>query len=246
MDFNFLDKNVLVTGASRGIGAGIIDKFLNYGANVVATGTSDESVNKIMQNVNPNLHAFTLNLNNKDSIKNLFTHLSENKLMPHILINNGGITQDNLILRMSDEEWDNVINTNLSGTFYMIKNAIKQMIKYKFGRIINISSVIGHTGNPGQANYSASKAGLIGLTKSLAREVGSRNITVNAISPGFIQTDMTDKLDENQIENLLTSIPLKRLGTIDDVVSSTLFLSSDLASYITGETIHVNGGMFMS
>jgi len=246
MDFNFLDKNVLVTGASRGIGAGIIDKFLNYGANVVATGTSDESVNKIKQNVNPNLHAFTLNLNNKDSIKNLFTHLSENKLMPHILINNGGITQDNLILRMSDEEWDNVINTNLSGTFYMIKNAIKQMIKYKFGRIINISSVIGHTGNPGQANYSASKAGLIGLTKSLAREVGSRNITVNAISPGFIQTDMTDKLDENQIENLLTSIPLKRLGTIDDVVSSTLFLSSDLASYITGETIHVNGGMFMS
>ena len=246
MDFNFLDKNVLVTGASRGIGAGIIDKFLNYGANVVATGTSDESVNKIKQNVNPNLHAFTLNLNNKDSIKNLFTHLSENKLMPHILINNGGITQDNLILRMSDEEWDNVINTNLSGTFYMIKNAIKQMIKYKFGRIINISSVIGHTGNPGQANYSASKAGLIGLTKSLAREVGSRNITVNAISPCFIQTDMTDKLDENQIENLLTSIPLKRLGTIDDVVSSTLFLSSDLASYITGETIHVNGGMFMS
>ncbi len=246
MNFNFQDKNVLVTGASRGIGAGIIDKFLNYGAKVVATGTSDESVNKIKQNTNPNLHAFTLNLNSKDSIKNLFAHLSDNELMPHILINNGGITQDNLILRMSDDEWDSVINTNLSGTFYMIKNAVKQMIKYKFGRIINISSVIGHTGNPGQVNYSASKAGLIGLTKSLAREVGSRNITVNAISPGFIQTDMTDKLDENQIENLLSSIPLKRLGTIDDVVSSTLFLSSDLASYITGETIHVNGGMFMS
>jgi 3-oxoacyl-[acyl-carrier protein] reductase len=166
--------------------------------------------------------------------------------MPHILINNGGITLDNLILRMSDDEWDSVINTNLTGTFYIIKNAVKQMIKYKFGRIINISSVIGHTGNPGQVNYSASKAGLIGLTKSLAREVGSRNITVNAISPGFIQTDMTNKLDDNQIENLLKSIPLKRLGTIDDVVSSTLFLSSDLASYITGETIHVNGGMFMS
>ncbi|MFZ8952311.1 MAG: 3-oxoacyl-[acyl-carrier-protein] reductase [Gammaproteobacteria bacterium] len=246
MNFNFQDKNVLVTGASRGIGAGIIDRFLNYGAKVVATGTSDESVNKIKQNTNPNLYALTLNLNSKDSIKNLFTHLSDKELMPHILINNGGITQDNLILRMSDEEWDSVINTNLSGTFYMIKNAVKQMIKYKFGRIITISSVIGHTGNPGQVNYSASKAGLIGLTKSLAREVGSRNITVNAISPGFIQTDMTNKLDDNQIENLLKSIPLKRLGTIDDVVSSTLFLSSDLASYITGETIHVNGGMFMS
>jgi len=246
MNFNFQDKNVLVTGASRGIGAGIIDTFLNYGAKVVATGTSDESVNKIKQNTNPNLYALTLNLNSKDSIKNLFTHLSDKELMPHILINNGGITQDNLILRMSDEEWDSVINTNLSGTFYMIKNAVKQMIKYKFGRIITISSVIGHTGNPGQVNYSASKAGLIGLTKSLAREVGSRNITVNAISPGFIQTDMTNKLDDNQIENLLKSIPLKRLGTIDDVVSSTLFLSSDLASYITGETIHVNGGMFMS
>ena len=246
MNFNFQDKNVLVTGASRGIGAGIIDRFLNYGAKVVATGTSDESVNKIKQNTNPNLYALTLNLNSKDSIKNLFTHLSDKELMPHILINNGGVTQDNLILRMSDEEWDSVINTNLSGTFYMIKNAVKQMIKYKFGRIITISSVIGHTGNPGQVNYSASKAGLIGLTKSLAREVGSRNITVNAISPGFIQTDMTNKLDDNQIENLLKSIPLKRLGTIDDVVSSTLFLSSDLASYITGETIHVNGGMFMS
>jgi 3-oxoacyl-[acyl-carrier protein] reductase len=247
--FNFSEKKVLITGASRGIGFSILNTFMGTGAKIIATATTESSCNNLRERLpssSHNVSIYPLDIASTDSVESLFSTLKGIDAMPHILINNAGITRDNLVLRMSDNEWDQVISTNLTGTFRMCKKVVRQMMKYKFGKIINISSVIAHTGNPGQVNYAATKAGIIGLTKSLAREIGTRNITVNAISPGFIKTDMTDNLDEENKSKLLNQIPLSRLGSPEDVANAALFLSSDLAGYITGETIHVNGGLYLS
>ena len=247
--FNFEDKNVLITGASRGIGFSLLEAFSSVGATVIATATSESSCDGLRNKIdkrNIGASIFQLDISDSSSIESLFATLSDANLLPHILINNAGITRDNIVLRMSDDEWDQVIVTNLTGTFKMCKKSIRQMMKYKYGRIISISSVVAHTGNPGQVNYAATKAGIIGITKSLAREIGSRNITVNAISPGFIETDMTNNLSDDNKHQLLSQIPLNRLGSADDVANAAVFLSSDLASYITGETLHVNGAMFLS
>ncbi len=247
--FNFSEKTVLITGASRGIGFSILNSFIGTGAKIIATATTESSCNALREKLRSSaqdVSIYPLDIASADSVESFFKALKDANAMPHILINNAGITRDNLVLRMTDDEWEQVISTNLTGTYRMCKRVVRQMMKYKFGKIINISSVIAHTGNPGQVNYAATKAGIIGLTKSLAREIGSRNITVNAISPGFIKTDMTDSLNEESKNILLSQIPLNRLGSPEDVANTALFLSSDLAGYITGETIHVNGGLYLS
>jgi len=232
---------VFISGASRGIGTAIAEHFANKVHKVIGT-----SRNKItFDSDNTNLIPLSLDITNRDSVNECMDYLKENNLTPSILINNAGITSDQLFLRMKDEDWDNVIATNLTGTFNLTKALIKGMIKSRYGRIINISSVSGLMGNPGQVNYSSAKAGLSGFTKSLAKEVGSRGITVNSIAPGFIETDMTSYLDENAKEKLIQDIPLKRLGSVNDIAELAIFLASDESSYITGQTISVDGGLFM-
>lgn len=254
---NFKDKLVLVTGASRGIGKAIAELFVSFGATVIGTATSPSGAEQIAENLNNistnninagSHHGLVLNLADKQSINDLFTNLNKlyNKSAPDILINNAGITKDNLVLRMKDEEWDDVINTNLTGLFYLTKACIKPMIKNRWGRVINISSIIGSIGNAGQVNYAAAKAGILGLTKSLAKEVGSRNITINVVAPGFIDTDMTSNLTDDQKRQLAENIPLGRVGNTLDVANSVVFLASSMSDYITGQTLHVNGGMYMS
>lgn len=247
----FANKLVLVTGASRGIGLAIADMFASSGAVVIGTATSDSGASKITENLtkyNKLNSGLVLNLSDKESIKNLLTEINVkyNKKGPDILVNNAGITKDNLVLRMKDEEWDDVINTNLNGVFYLTKLCVKPMVKERFGRIINIGSVIGNMGNAGQVNYAAAKAGLLGVTKSLARELGSREITVNTVAPGYIETDMTNFMTEQQKEQLVANIPLGRVGNTFDVASCVLFLASNMGNYITGHTLHVNGGMHMN
>ena len=232
---------VFISGASRGIGTAIAEHFANKGHKVIGTSRN----NFTFDSDNTNLIPFSLDITNRDSINECMHYLKENNLTPSILINNAGITSDQLFLRMKDEDWDNVIATNLTGTFNLTKALIKGMIKSRYGRIINISSVSGLMGNPGQVNYSSAKAGLSGFTKSLAKEVGSRGITVNSIAPGFIETDMTSYLDENAKEKLIQDIPLKRLGSVDDIAELAIFLASDESAYITGQTISVDGGLFM-
>ena len=235
----------LVTGASRGIGASVARALADAGAVVVGTATSEKGAEAIDSALGDAGRGAVLDVASDDSVQALFGSLSEREGPPAIVVNNAGITRDNLLLRMKDEDWDAVLATNLSGAYRVCKASLKGMMKARHGRIINIASVVGVMGNAGQANYAAAKAGLIGFSKSLAREVGSRNITVNVVAPGFIDTDMTRELPEQQRENLLGQIPLGRLGEAREIALAVTFLASDAAAYVTGETLHVNGGMLM-
>ena len=241
------EKLVLVTGASRGIGRAIALTLGNAGATVIGTATSDEGASDITKIFAENKilgKGMTLNVNDNDQISALLKIINADYGSVDILINNAGITRDNILVRMKEDEWDDIINTNLSSVYKMSKGVLRGMIKKRSGRIISITSVVGAMGNAGQSNYAAAKAGIMGFTKSLAREVGVRGITVNAIAPGFIQTDMTDKLPEDQKVALASQIPMARLGTVDEIAQSVLFLASDGGSYITAQTLHVNGGMY--
>ncbi len=242
------DEIVVVTGASRGIGQAIALELGARGATVVGTATSDkgaEAITTSLAEVNVRGTGMVLDVTDADSIAAFLKAVQDEYGNPTVLVNNAGITRDNLMMRMKDEEWDAVISTNLTSAFRMSKACLRGMMKARHGRIITISSIIGATGNPGQANYAATKAGVIGFSKSLAREIGSRNITVNAVAPGFIDTDMTRALPEEQRKHLLEQIPMARLGDVKDIANAVAFLASDEASYITGETLHVNGGMYM-
>ncbi|MDA9577876.1 3-oxoacyl-[acyl-carrier-protein] reductase [Gammaproteobacteria bacterium] len=234
-------KVVLISGASRGIGAAIAMHLASLGYKVIGTARSEFKFDKPSDNLIP----LKLDITCRESIKNCAAKLKEQNLLPDILINNAGITSDQLFLRMKDDEWDNVLATNLTGTFNLTKAFIKNMIKNRYGRIINISSISGLMGNPGQVNYSSAKAGLSGFTKSLAKEVGSRNITVNSVAPGFIETDMTSFLDEDSKNTIIKDIPLNRLGSPEDVSELVAFLAGDESQYITGQTISIDGGLFM-
>ena len=243
----YRDKVVLVTGASRGIGKAIAERFATQGAYVIATGTTKDSAKKISDSFSQNSFegiGLMLNIADKSSVEE-FTNSIKDLGSPDILINNAGITKDNLLMRMKDEEWEEVINTNLNGMFRITRLCLRAMMKKRYGRIINISSVVGLSGNAGQANYAAAKAGMLGFTRSLAKEVGSRGITVNAVAPGFIKTDMTDVLSEEIHKSLLEHIVLGRLGESVEIAAVVDFLASNSAAYITGQTISVNGGMYM-
>lgn len=241
-------QTALVTGASRGIGRSIASTLANAGAYVIGTATSEsgvESINKTFADKGQQGSAYVLNVTDSSSVKAFEEALKADGHVPGILVNNAGITRDNLLIRMKDDEWEDVINTNLSGIYRITKMCLRGMMKARQGRIINITSVVAMSGNPGQTNYAASKAGMIGFTRSLAREVGSRGITVNAVAPGFIETDMTDALDDEQRDSLLKQIALNRLGKANEIAEVVSFLASAEAAYITGETINVNGGMYM-
>jgi len=242
---SFKNKNILITGASGGIGNELVKKFVSLGGNVLGTGTKAEKLDQIKKKY-PNIKVKKFDMLDHSGIEEFIDNVALELGGLDILINNAGTNIDNLSLRMKDEEWKKVINVNLTSSFLLSKHAIKKMLKNKFGRIVNITSVVGHTGNSCQSNYAASKAGIIGMTKSLAIEYAKKNITLNCVSPGFIQSNMTDKIVES-IKAVLTSrIPMSKLGTGEDVANTAAFLSSDAASYITGETIHVNGGMYMA
>jgi 3-oxoacyl-[acyl-carrier protein] reductase len=245
-----LEKEVaLVTGASRGIGKAILESLARSGARVVGTATSEdgaESLTKLCTTNGYNGRGLVLDVANPTSIEALLAQLEGTEGLPTILVNNAAITRDTLLLRMKAEDWEQVLTTNLSSVFRLSKACLKRMMKERHGRIVNITSVVGLTGNAGQANYAAAKAGVIGFTKSLAKEVASRGITVNAVAPGFIDTDMTRALSADQRNLLLAQIPLDRLGSPEDVAAAVSFLVSPQAAYITGETIHVNGGMYMA
>lgn len=238
----------LVSGASRGIGQAIALNLGNKGATVIGTATSERGAENISNYLKENGikgQGMVLNVTDQSSIDTLLSAMKDNYAMPSILVNNAGITRDNLLMRMKDEEWDDIIQTNLTSIFKLSKACLRAMMKAKKGRIISIASVVGLTGNPGQTNYAAAKAGIFGFTKSLAREIGSRGITVNAVAPGFIDTDMTKSLPDEAKDALLKQIPLNRLGQVDEIASAVGFLASADAAYITGETINVNGGMYM-
>ena len=235
----------LVTGASRGIGKAIAEKLSEDGFFVVGTATSDTGADSISAYLGDNGKGLKLDVADSDSITAVIKTINDDFGVPTVLVNNAGITRDNLLMRMKDDEWDDIINTNLTSVFRMSKAVLRGMMKVKSGRIINISSVVGFTGNAGQANYAAAKAGMIGFAKSMAKEVGSRNITINTVAPGFIDTDMTRELSDEIKDTLLSSIPLNRLGKGKEIAHAVAFLASAGAGYITGETIHVNGGMFM-
>jgi 3-oxoacyl-[acyl-carrier protein] reductase len=235
----------LVTGASRGIGKAIAERLAEDGFFVVGTATTDKGAEAISTFLAENGTGKKLDVANAESIADFIKVVSDEFGTPTVLVNNAGITGDNLLMRMKDEEWDDIINTNLTSVFRMSKAVLRGMMKAKIGRIINISSVVGSTGNAGQTNYAAAKAGMVGFTKSLAKEVGSRNITVNTVAPGFIDTDMTRELSDDIKSSLLAGIPLARLGDAKEIAHAVSFLASEGAAYITGETIHVNGGMFM-
>jgi len=242
---NFKNKNILVTGASGGIGKEIVKKFVSLGGNVLGTGTKTEKLD-LLKKQYPTIKVKKFDMSEDSRIEEFIDNVALELGGLDILINNAGMNIDNLSLRMKDEEWKKVININLTSTFLLSKYAIKKMLKNKFGRIINITSIVGHTGNLGQANYAASKSGIVGMSKSLAIEYAKKNITVNCISPGFIQSDMTMNIAEKVKLYLTSRIPMGRLGTGEDVSNCAAFLSSVEASYITGETLHVNGGMYMS
>jgi 3-oxoacyl-[acyl-carrier protein] reductase len=239
----------LVTGASRGIGQAIAKGLGAAGATVIGTATSESGAEKItayLEEAGIKGQGMVLDVANAESVTHCVKQIAADFGAPDILVNNAGITKDTLLMAMKEEQWEDIINTNLTSIFRMSKAVVRGMMKKRHGRIISISSVVGASGNPGQTNYAAAKAGLVGFSKSLAREIGSRNITVNAVAPGFIDTDMTRELDQNQKDSLLTQIPLGRLGSADEIAATVVFLASPAAGYITGETIHVNGGMYMS
>ena len=242
---DFKGKKILVTGATGGIGGDIVRKFLSLNGTVLGTGTNLEKLNSL-RDKNPNLITEQFDISKHDKIDEFIERVFSNLGGLDILINNAGITKDNLSLRMKNEEWQKVIDVNLTSTFYLCKSSIKKMLKNKFGRIVNITSIVGHTGNVGQGNYSASKAGVVSMSKSLAIEYAKKNITINCVSPGFIKTNMTDKISDQFKSELLSRIPMNRLGSGEDVSNTVVFLSSNESSYITGETIHVNGGMYMA
>ena len=241
------EKLVLVTGASRGIGQAIALTLGNAGATVIGTATSEkgaEAISKQFTEHKINGQGMILNVTDDNNIAELMKNINEKYDTVDILINNAGITRDNILMRMKQDEWDEIINTNLASVFKMSKAVLRGMMKKKAGRIISIASVVGSMGNAGQANYAAAKAGIMGFTKSLAREVGSRGITVNTVAPGFIQTDMTDNLPDEQKEALASQIPMGRLGSVEEIAQVVLFLAGNGGSYITAQTIHVNGGMY--
>ena len=243
---NLKNTNVVLTGATGGIGNSILDTLVSAEANVLATGTNEEKLNTIKSKYQ-SVKVKKFDISKHKEIENFINETNdemENKI--DILINNAGVTKDNLSIRMKEDEWKRVIDINLTSTFLLSKHVIKKMLKNKKGKIINITSVVGHTGNIGQANYTASKAGLVAMSKSFALEYGKKNININCVSPGFITTDMTNKIDENYKETLKSKIPLDKFGDPKDVANTVLFLCSNLSDYITGETIHVNGGMYFS
>ena len=242
---SFKNKNVLITGATGGIGNELVKKFITLGANVLATGTKSEKLDTIKKKY-PDIRIKKFDISEHPRIEEFIDNVVLELGGLDVLVNNAGINMDNLSIRMKDEEWIKVINVNLSSTFLLSKHSIRKMLKSKFGRIVNITSVVGHTGNLGQSNYAASKAGIIGMSKSLAAEYAKKNITVNCVSPGFIVSDMTMNIAEKVKLYLTSKIPMGKLGTGEDVSNCVAFLSSLEASYITGETIHVNGGMYMS
>ena len=238
-----MSKTVLVTGASRGIGLEAAKHFSKEGYKVIGTSRGDFNLGELIGD--DSAISVQLDLMSKESINNLFTNLKSQDLLPSVLVNNAGITKDQLFLRMKDEDWDDVIETNLNGLFRVTKAFIKPMVKNKFGRVINISSVAGLMGNSGQVNYSSSKSAMVGFSRSLAKELGSRNITSNVVAPGFIETDMTTFLNADEKVQVSKNIPMKRFGTVGDVAKCIVFLASDEANYITGQTISVDGGLFM-
>lgn len=243
------NKIALVTGASRGIGAVVALELAKQGAVVVGTATTEEGAQKItqqLQQTGVKGKGVVLNVNEPAAIEQVLADMESFCGHPEILVNNAGITRDNLILRMKDDEWNAVIETNLTSVFRLTRICLKSMIKARWGRIINISSIVGITGNAGQANYAAAKAGLCGLTKSVAQEVASRNITANIVAPGFIETDMTDKLTEAQKAGIMGAIPMRQIGKPHDIANAVIFLASPQSGYITGQTLHVNGGMYMN
>ena len=238
-----MSKIVLVTGASRGIGLEAAKHFSKEGYKVIGTSRGDFNLGELIGD--DSAISLQLDLMSKQSIKNLFADLKSQDLLPSVLVNNAGITKDQLFMRMKDEEWDDVIETNLNGLFRVTKAFIKPMVKNKFGRVINISSVAGLMGNSGQVNYSSSKSAMVGFSRSLAKELGSRNITSNVVAPGFIETDMTTFLNDDEKVEVSKNIPMRRFGTVEDVAKCIVFLASDEANYITGQTISVDGGLFM-
>lgn len=242
------DKVCLVTGATRGIGKSIAQKLGAQGAIVIGTATSDagaESISKALSDAGIKGEGMTLNVSDGDSVDAVLNAITEKFGAIAVLVNNAGITRDNLLMRMKEEEWDDIMTTNLKSVYRLSKGVLRGMIKGRYGRIINITSVVGVSGNAGQANYAAAKAGVIGFTKSLAQEIASRGITVNAIAPGFINTDMTQALNEDQVAKMTANIPANRLGEPEDIANAVIFLASEESSYITGTTVHVNGGMYM-
>ena len=243
---NLKNINIILTGATGGIGNSILEALVKAEANIVATGTNDEKLN-LIKNKYQSINVEKFDISKHNDIENFINKVSEKfEGKIDILINNAGITSDNLSIRMKEEEWKKVIDINLTSTFLLSKNVVKKMLKNKKGKIINITSVVGHTGNIGQANYTASKAGLVAMSKSFALEYGKKNININCVSPGFITTEMTKKIDQNYKEILKSRIPLDRFGEPKEVANTVLFLCSNLSDYITGETIHVNGGMYFS
>ncbi|MCC4246905.1 3-oxoacyl-[acyl-carrier-protein] reductase [Stappia indica] len=243
--FDLTSKTALVTGATGGIGEAIARALHARGATVALSGTRAEKLEALAADLGERVHVLPANLSDRAAVDALVPAAEAAMGQLDILVNNAGITRDNLFMRMKDEEWDDVIEVNLTAGFRLCRAAVKGMMRRRYGRIINIASVVGVTGNPGQGNYAAAKAGLIGMAKSLAREVASRNITVNTIAPGFIETPMTDALNDKQKESILTTVPAGRLGKADEIAAAALYLASEEAAYVTGETLHVNGGMAM-
>ena len=243
--FDLSGKKVLITGASGGIGRELSKSFLKMGAKIIVSGTDSKRLDSLKEELHQECEFYKCDLSNADDINDLTEYLNGSGGVD-ILINNAGKTEDNLLMRMSDEQWENVMLINLTSVMKLTRGIIRGMMKKRWGRIINITSVVALTGNPGQSNYVASKSGLIGFSKSLALEVASRGITVNCIAPGFIKTNMTDSLNENQINSILNRIPMNRIGLPMEICSSAVYLASSSSSYVTGQTIHVNGGMFMS
>ena len=242
---NLKNKKILITGATGGIGGCLVEKFNSFGLNIVASGTNEEKLHNLKKNFS-NIHIEKFKLDEHDKIESFIEKVDNHLEGIDILVNNAGITLDNLAIRLTQENWKKVVDINLTSSFLMCKYAIKKMIRKKYGKIINITSIVGHTGNLGQANYAASKAGITAFSKSLALEYARKNININCVSPGFIKTEMTDKISEEFKKNLISKIPSGNLGTGEDVSNCVAFLASDMAKYINGETIHVNGGMYMA
>ena len=242
---NLKNKKIIITGATGGIGNSLVDKFYNFGSLVLATGTNEEKLDNLKKKY-PNIIIEKFKLNEHDEIEKFIETASEKLDGLDILVNNAGITLDNMSLRLTEENWKKVLDINLTSTFLMCKYTIKKMLKKKYGKIINITSIVGHTGNLGQTNYAASKAGVVAFSKSLALEYAKKNININCVSPGFIRTEMTERINEDFKKILISKIPSGDLGTGEDVSNCVAFLASDMSKYINGETIHVNGGMYMS